>query len=130
MKRIAYTLIYMFTLVQIYLNINLDTFVSYVLKSCASYDVHGVNMSADEDKTRKISNGSAMDWSSSRRSVHEMIKRFQQVPDMHNNWHGIRSGNSEPASLNEHTKCSQNMKVHSQGEIYVYPRVIKYIQKN
>jgi len=81
-----------------------------------SYDVHGMSMSMDETKIQKISDGNITEWNG-RRSVHEMIKRFQQVPDMHNGWRRIRSGGDEQASLDEHTKCSQNQRVQSQGEI-------------
>ena len=75
--------------------------------------MHSMNMSMDENKIQKISDGNMTEWN--RRSVHEMIKRFQQVPDMHNSWRRIRSGGSEQTSLEEHTKCSQNQRVHSQG---------------
>ncbi|XP_018395696.1 PREDICTED: ankyrin repeat domain-containing protein 6 [Cyphomyrmex costatus] len=82
-------------------------------RNCVSYDMHVMNMSMDENKIQKISDGNMTEWNG-RRSVHEMIKRFQQVPDMHNGWRRIRSGGSEQASLEEHTKCSQNQRVHSQ----------------
>ncbi|XP_014481855.1 PREDICTED: ankyrin repeat domain-containing protein 6 [Dinoponera quadriceps] len=80
-------------------------------RGCTSYDMHVMNTSADENK---IGDGNTTEWSG-RRSVHEMIKRFQQVPDMHNGWRGIRSGSSEPINLGEHTKCSQSQRVHPQG---------------
>lgn len=57
------------------------------------------------------------EWKSSgRRSVHEMIKRFQQVPGMHNGWRSTRSGSSEPTSP-EHSQCSQNQRVQPQGGV-------------
>lgn len=78
--------------------------------------MHGMNMSMDESKSQKISDGNMTEWNG-RRSVHEMIKRFQQVPDMHNGWRRICSAGGEQASLDEHAKCSQNQRVHSQGEV-------------
>lgn len=45
-----------------------------------------------------------------------MIKRFQQVPGMHNGWRGPRSGSSEPTSP-EHSQCSQNQRVQPQGGV-------------
>ncbi|XP_067216394.1 ankyrin repeat domain-containing protein 6 isoform X2 [Linepithema humile] len=73
-----------------------------------------MNMSSDANKARKIGDETTMDWNGGRCSVHEIIKRFQQVPDMHSGWRRIRSGNSEATSLDGHTKCSQNQRVHSQ----------------
>lgn len=75
-----------------------------------------MNMSSDASKIRKIGDGTTMDWNGGRCSVHEIIKRFQQVPDMHSGWRRIRSGNNEATSLDGHTKCSQNPRVHSQGD--------------
>jgi len=86
-----------------------------VIKSCTSYDMHNVNVAGDENKIRKIGDGNATEWNGGRRSVHEMIKRFQQVPDMHNGWRRICSEDNEPTSLDERTKCSQNQRAHSQG---------------
>ncbi|XP_048507375.1 uncharacterized protein LOC105688466 isoform X3 [Athalia rosae] len=52
-----------------------------------------------------------------RRSVHEMIQRFQSVPGMHNGWRGgQRSGSSEPTSP-DHSQSSQNLRVQPQGGI-------------
>lgn len=45
-----------------------------------------------------------------------MIKRFQQVPGMHNGWRGQRSGSSEPTSP-EHSQCSQNKRIQPQGGV-------------
>ncbi|XP_012278218.1 ankyrin repeat domain-containing protein 6 isoform X2 [Orussus abietinus] len=57
-------------------------------------------------------------WRSSpgRRSVHEMIKRFQQVPGMHNGWKGARPGSSEPTSP-DHSQCSQGQRLQPQGAL-------------
>jgi len=76
-----------------------------------------VNVPGDENKIRKISDGNTTEWNGGRRSVHEMIKRFQQVPDMHDNWRRICSEDNEPTSLDEHTKCPQNQRAHSQGNV-------------
>lgn len=102
------------------LDINVGAFISCVLKGCTSYDMHVMNVSVDENTMRKIGEGSTTaEWSNGRRSVHEMIKRFQQVPDMHNGWPGIRSGSSEPVDLDERTKCTQSQRAHvSQGDAY------------
>ncbi|XP_046745563.1 ankyrin repeat domain-containing protein 6 isoform X2 [Diprion similis] len=56
------------------------------------------------------------DWRGApgRRSVHEMIRRFQNVPGMHNRWRGQRSGSSEPTSP-DHSQSSQNQRVQPQG---------------
>ncbi|KAG7208504.1 hypothetical protein KM043_014727 [Ampulex compressa] len=78
---------------------------------------HGVNSCQEESVgSRKNSEESGNDWRASpgRRSVHEMIKRFQQVPGMHNGWRGPRSGSSEPTSP-EHSQCSQSQRVQPQG---------------
>lgn len=37
-----------------------------------------------------------------RRSVHEMIKRFQQVPGMHNGWNGNNQVNGHEKNLQNH----------------------------
>lgn len=80
--------------------------------------MHGITV--DNNNTRNISDGNTMEWNGDRplSSVHEIIKRFQQVPDMHNGWQRMRSSrNNEQANLDEYTKCSQNQRVHSQGNI-------------
>lgn len=77
------------------------------------------DMAVDNNNTRNIGDGNTMEWNGDRRSVHEIIKRFQQVPDMHNGWQRIRSRNNEQANLDEYTKCSQNQRVHSQGDIRI-----------
>ncbi|XP_072763302.1 uncharacterized protein Dgo isoform X1 [Anoplolepis gracilipes] len=81
-------------------------------RDCTSYDMHGI--AVDNNNTRNISDGNTMEWNGDRRSVHEIIKRFQQVPDMHNGWQRIRSRSNEQANLDEYTKCSSNQRVHSQ----------------
>lgn len=81
-------------------------------RDCTSYDMHAI--AVDNNNTRNISDGNTMEWNGNRRSVHEIIKRFQQVPDMHNGWQRIRSRNNEQAGLDDYTKCSQNQRVHSQ----------------
>jgi len=74
-----------------------------------------MNVSSDASKTRKIGDGITTDWNGGRCSVHEIIKRFQQVPDMHSGWRRIHSGNSEATNLDGHPKCAQSQRVHSQG---------------
>ncbi|KAK2577474.1 hypothetical protein KPH14_003574 [Odynerus spinipes] len=79
----------------------------------------GASISQEEgNATRKNGEENSGEWRSSpsRRSVHEMIKRFQQVPGMHNGWRGQRSGSSEPTSP-EHSQCSQNKRVQPQGGV-------------
>lgn len=77
---------------------------------------HGIS-SQDESSAMRKSEDNSGEWrSSGRRSVHEMIKRFQQVPGMHNGWRGTRSGSSEPTSP-EHSQCSQNQRVQPQGGV-------------
>ncbi|XP_020290834.1 ankyrin repeat domain-containing protein 6 isoform X2 [Pseudomyrmex gracilis] len=82
-------------------------------RSCA----HDKNIPT-EDKTRRnnnaLNNGNTLDWSGGRRSVHEIIKRFQQVPDINSGWRRL-CGKSKPAAKDEHVKCSQNQRVPSQG---------------
>lgn len=78
---------------------------------------HGVNPCQDESNAARKNEDTSNEWKSSgRRSVHEMIKRFQQVPGMHNGWRGPRSGSSEPTSP-EHSQCSQNQRVQPQGGV-------------
>lgn len=78
---------------------------------------HGVNSCQDESNAARKNEDTSNEWKSSgRRSVHEMIKRFQQVPGMHNGWRGPRSGSSEPTSP-EHSQCSQNQRVQPQGGV-------------
>ncbi|KAK0159713.1 hypothetical protein PV327_010799 [Microctonus hyperodae] len=80
----------------------------------------------DYDMTRKNSPGllnksSTMeindDWrgNNNRRSVHEMIKRFQQSPRMHNGWNGARSISSEVTTSPDHSQSSQNHRIQPQG---------------
>ncbi|XP_076394424.1 ankyrin repeat domain containing protein 6 diego isoform X1 [Megachile rotundata] len=78
---------------------------------------HGINSCQDDSSGTRKNDDSSNEWrSSGRRSVHEMIKRFQQVPGMHNGWRGPRSGSSEPTSP-EHSQCSQNQRVQPQGGV-------------
>lgn len=78
---------------------------------------HGINSCQDESSATRKNEDTSNEWKSSgRRSVHEMIKRFQQVPGMHNGWRGPRSGSSEPTSP-EHSQCSQNQRVQPQGGV-------------
>ncbi|XP_076660567.1 ankyrin repeat domain containing protein 6 diego isoform X2 [Halictus rubicundus] len=78
---------------------------------------HGMNSCQEESSTTRKSDDNLNEWrSSGRRSVHEMIKRFQQVPGMHNGWRGTRSGSSEPTSP-ENSQCSQNQRVQPQGGV-------------
>lgn len=104
-------------------SINIISFILYVLKVCTSYDMHGMKISADDNKICRLNDGNTNgEWKmlpTGRRSVHEMIKRFQQVPNMHNGWRGIHSGNSELTSLDDRTKCLQNQGARSQGDMYI-----------
>ncbi|XP_044014409.1 ankyrin repeat domain-containing protein 6 [Aphidius gifuensis] len=61
--------------------------------------------------SRKINEDNADGWrsSASRRSVHEMIKRFQQVPGMHNGWRGPISVSSEQTISPANSHCSQRV---------------------
>ncbi|XP_034949834.1 ankyrin repeat domain-containing protein 6 [Chelonus insularis] len=70
----------------------------------------------DRDGSKKSSKDATNSWevSPSRRSVHEMIKRFQQVPGMHNGWRGPRSVSSEPTSP-DNSSCLQN-RLQTQGQ--------------
>ena len=78
---------------------------------------HGMGSCQEESSATRKSEDTSSEWrSSGRRSVHEMIKRFQQVPGMHNGWRGARSGSSEPTSP-EHSQCSQNQRVQPQGGV-------------
>ncbi|XP_076163228.1 ankyrin repeat domain containing protein 6 diego isoform X1 [Ptiloglossa arizonensis] len=78
---------------------------------------HGMNSCQEESNATRKNDDNSTEWrSSGRRSVHEMIKRFQQVPGMHNGWRGPRSGSSEPTSP-EHSQCSQNQRVQPQGGV-------------
>lgn len=65
----------------------------------------------DNKRARNIGeeNGDGWRLSASRRSVHEMIKRFQQVPGMHNGWRGPRSVSSEQTISPDHSQCSQRV---------------------
>lgn len=45
-----------------------------------------------------------------------MIRRFQNVPGMHNGWKGQRSGSSEPTSP-DHSQSSKNLRVQPQGGV-------------
>ncbi|XP_043274602.1 ankyrin repeat domain-containing protein 6 isoform X2 [Venturia canescens] len=73
----------------------------------------------DDENTPKNEDENPEAWSttSNRRSVHEMIKRFQQVPGAHNGgWHPPRSVSSEHTTTSpEHSQCSQGLRVQPQG---------------
>ena len=70
----------------------------------------------DRGLIQKSNDENCENWrlSPKRRSVHEMIKRFQQVSGLHNGWKGQRSGSSEPVSP-DHSQCLQNQRVQPQG---------------
>ncbi|KAK0159927.1 hypothetical protein PV328_007387 [Microctonus aethiopoides] len=57
------------------------------------------------------------DWraNNNRQSVHEIIKRFQQSPRMHNGWNGARSISSEVTTSPDHSQSSQNQRIQPQG---------------
>ncbi|KAL6260009.1 hypothetical protein P5V15_009916 [Pogonomyrmex californicus] len=80
-------------------------------RSCVSHDMLSMNMCMDESKIQKINHGNMIEWNG---SVQEMIKQFQQVPDIHNSWRRSHSESDEQASLEERIKCSQNRRVHTQ----------------
>ncbi|XP_011640464.1 ankyrin repeat domain-containing protein 6 isoform X3 [Pogonomyrmex barbatus] len=83
-------------------------------RSCVSHDMLSMNMCMDESKIQKINHGNMIEWNG---SVQEMIKQFQQVPDIHNSWRRSHSESDEQASLEERIKCSQNRRVHTQVTI-------------
>ncbi|XP_015606320.1 ankyrin repeat domain-containing protein 6 isoform X3 [Cephus cinctus] len=80
------------------------------------HDITSSPCQDDLEDLNQIPEDNPEGWRSApgRRSVHEMIKRFQQVPGMHNGWRGPRSRSSEPASP-EHGQTLVNQRVQPQG---------------
>lgn len=72
---------------------------------------------SDNEPPRKVTEEANEGWrsSASRRSVHEMIKRFQQVPGMHNGWRAPRSVSSEQTASPDPSQCSPRQRVQPQG---------------
>lgn len=94
-----------------------DNFCFQSLQISMSHEVVSGNCQEDRENSCKSHDESSGAWAAtpSRRSVHEMIKRFQQVPGMHNGWRGARSVSSEPTTSPDHSQCSQGQRVQPQG---------------
>ena len=82
-----------------------------------SHEIVSGNCQDDRENSHKSHDENSAAWASTptRRSVHEMIKRFQQVPGMHNGWRGTRSVSSEPTTSPDHSQCSQGQRIQPQG---------------
>ncbi|XP_063974684.1 ankyrin repeat domain-containing protein 6 isoform X2 [Diachasmimorpha longicaudata] len=74
---------------------------------------------SDKAVPREINSEMNEGWKSSpSRSVHEMIKRFQQVPGNHNDWRAIRSAGSGQTTSPDASQYSPGQRVQPQGTAF------------